>query len=119
MDLEVVKSDLAQLSMESAGEENGKMHQGICPSEPIIFGSHDVDEPVNIKGISASVPDVPKDVVDEWPEAQKIHSFFFVKYRSYEDPKLKAQLEYADSDLRKKDQARSQLIEKMRAKKVS
>ncbi|KAG5551261.1 hypothetical protein RHGRI_009624 [Rhododendron griersonianum] len=117
MDLEVVKSDLAQLSMESACEENGKMHQGICPSEPIIFGSHDVDEPVNIKGISASVPDVPKDVVDEWPEAQKIHSFFFVKYRSYEDPKLKAQLEYADSDLRKKDQARSQLIEKWRAKK--
>lgn len=117
MDVEVVKSDLAQLSMESASEENVIMHQGIGPSEPIKFGSHGVDEPVNIEEISASVADFPKDVVDEWPEAMKTHSFFFVKYRSYDDPKLKVALENAESDLQKKIQARSQLIEKVKAKK--
>jgi hypothetical protein len=60
----------------------------------------------------------PKDAKDEWPEPKQTHAFFFVKARSYEDPKIRAKLEQADKEFQKKIQARSKLIEAVRAKKV-
>ncbi|GJM99012.1 hypothetical protein PR202_ga16070 [Eleusine coracana subsp. coracana] len=60
----------------------------------------------------------PKDVRDEWPEPKQTHAFFFVKVRSYEDPKIRAKLELADKEFQKKIQARSKLIEAVRAKKA-
>jgi hypothetical protein len=60
----------------------------------------------------------PKDAKDEWPEPKQTHAFFFVKVRSNEDPKIRAKLEQADKEFQKKIQARSKLIEAVRAKKV-
>lgn len=60
----------------------------------------------------------PKDAKDEWPEPKQTHAFYFIKIRSFEDPKLRAKLEQADKEFQKKIQARSKLIEAVRAKKA-
>ncbi|KAG0455932.1 hypothetical protein HPP92_023720 [Vanilla planifolia] len=60
---------------------------------------------------------VPKDAVDEWPAPKQMHSFYFVKYRSFEDPKLKAKIEQADKEVQRKSQARTQTMEALREKK--
>lgn len=60
----------------------------------------------------------PKDAVDEWPTPKKIHVYYFVKFRSYEDPQLKNKIDQADKDLQKKNQARSQLFDQIKLKKV-
>eukprot|EP00252_Welwitschia_mirabilis_P004540 TRINITY_DN1486_c0_g1_i1.p1 TRINITY_DN1486_c0_g1~~TRINITY_DN1486_c0_g1_i1.p1 ORF type:complete len:627 (+),score=194.49 TRINITY_DN1486_c0_g1_i1:215-2095(+) len=60
---------------------------------------------------------VPKDVKEEWPAPQEIHTFYIVKLRSYEDPKLKAKIDQADIDLQKKSQARFQITEKLKEKR--
>uniref|UniRef100_A0A5B6Z1W4 Putative proton pump-interactor 1 n=1 Tax=Davidia involucrata TaxID=16924 RepID=A0A5B6Z1W4_DAVIN len=126
MGVEVVESELAQVSVETGSEENssllhekenGKLNQGPGLNEPIKFGSHGTDEPV--KGEAKNVPEVSflKDAVDEWPAPKQVHSLYFIKYRSYEDSKLKAKLDQADKDIQKKTQARSQIIEKLREKR--
>ncbi|PSR95690.1 Proton pump-interactor like [Actinidia chinensis var. chinensis] len=126
MDVEVVKSELAQVTVESGIEENnsllhekenGTVHQGFELTEPIKFGSHSVDEPLNGEGNNAHVANFPKDAADEWPAQKQNHSFYFVRYRSYDDPKLKAKLEQVDKDLQKKSQQRSQILDKIRAKR--
>lgn len=85
----------------------------------IKFGSHGAEEPA--KGELNKIPDsnLPKDVVDEWPEPTQIHSFYVVRYRAFEDQNLKAKLDLADKDLQKKNQARSQLFDKLKTKRVS
>ncbi len=60
---------------------------------------------------------VPKDVKDEWPAPKEIHTFYFVKFRSYEDLQLKRKIDQADKDLQKKIQARYQITEVLRAKR--
>ena len=62
---------------------------------------------------------VPKDVKDEWPAPKEIHTFYYVKFRSYEDLQLKLKTNQANKDLQKKNQARYQIIEALRAKRVS
>ncbi|XP_073109021.1 proton pump-interactor BIP131 [Elaeis guineensis] len=59
----------------------------------------------------------PKDAVDEWPAPQQFHTFYFVKFRSYEDPKLKAKIEQTDKDIQKKNQTRFQITEALKAKR--
>ncbi|XP_052208255.1 proton pump-interactor 1-like isoform X1 [Diospyros lotus] len=126
MDVETVKSELAPVSLESGNEdsnslahdkENGTVHEGSRPSEPMKVGSQGIDEQKTQEGNNASEANLPKDAADEWPAPNQIHSFYFIKYRSYEDPKLKAKLDQADKDIQKKTEARSQLIEKLRAKR--
>ncbi|KAA8523909.1 hypothetical protein F0562_010332 [Nyssa sinensis] len=126
MDVEVVEPELAQVSVVTGSEENSsllqekeneKMDQEPGINEPIKFGSHVIDEPVKGEGNHVPEANFPKDAVDEWPTAKQIHSFYFIKYRSYEDSKLKAKLEQADKDVHKKTQARSQIIEKLREKR--
>ncbi|KAL3503208.1 hypothetical protein ACH5RR_037657 [Cinchona calisaya] len=124
MGLEVAESKLAHVSGETAGEnnsllkENGKISEVMELNEPIKFGTHGVDE--SVKGETNKVADVnfPKDAVDEWPAPKQTHSFYFVKYRLHEDQKLKSKLDQADTELQKKNQARSQLIEKLRKQKA-
>ncbi|KAL3508683.1 hypothetical protein ACH5RR_028084 [Cinchona calisaya] len=124
MGVEVVESKLAHVSGETTGEENnllkenGKISEVMGLTEPIKFGSHGMDEPV--KGESNKVAEVnfPRDAVDEWPAPKQIHSFYFVKYRLHEDQKLKAKLDQVDTELQRKNQARSQLIEKLRKQKA-
>ncbi|XP_028117968.1 proton pump-interactor 1-like [Camellia sinensis] len=127
MDVEVVKSELVPVSVESGSEENssslhekenGTLNQETGLNEPIKFGSHGMDEPVDREGSNIPVADFPKDVVDEWPEPKQIHSFYLVKYRTYEDLKLKAKVELADKDQQKKNQAKFQISDKFWAKKV-
>lgn len=60
---------------------------------------------------------VPKDVKDEWPAPKEIYTFYFVKFRSYEDLPLKLRTDQADKDLQKKIQARYQITEALRAKR--
>ncbi|XP_072982540.1 proton pump-interactor BIP131-like [Typha latifolia] len=59
----------------------------------------------------------PTDVVDEWPAPKQIHTFYFVKSRSYEDPKLKAKIDQADKEIQKKNQARYQITEALKEKR--
>ncbi|GMP65805.1 hypothetical protein CsSME_00026450 [Camellia sinensis var. sinensis] len=128
MGVEIMKSELAQGSVETGTEEsssllhekeNGTIHQGSGLSEPIKFGSHGMDEPVKREGNNVPVANFPTDAVDEWPAPPQIHYFFSVKYRPYEDPKLKAKLEQADKDYQKKKEAYFQIITKLRTKRVS
>ncbi|XAR68328.1 hypothetical protein NMG60_11003416 [Bertholletia excelsa] len=127
MDAEVVKSEVGQVSVESGNvessslldhKENVTLHEGTGTNESIKFGSHVTDELVDKEGTKAPEVNFPKDVVDEWPAPKQIHSFYFVKYRSYEDPKLKAKLDLADRDIQKKTQARSQILDKLKEKRA-
>ncbi|KAG6424386.1 hypothetical protein SASPL_114804 [Salvia splendens] len=111
--MEVVDSKLAldALSETDVSAEVGKVD--------IKFGSHGAEEPA--KGVElnkVAESNFPKDVVDEWPEPTQIHSFYIVRYRAFEDQNLKAKLDMADKDLQKKNQARSQIFEKLKAKRV-
>ncbi|KAG9448113.1 hypothetical protein H6P81_014241 [Aristolochia fimbriata] len=102
--------------------ENVKQNKGLPTEEPVELGTADGSKgPSNgpNKIESSPIPDggFPKDAVDEWPAPKQIHSFYFVRFRNFEDPKLRAKIELADKDLQKKNQARSQLAEALRAKK--
>ncbi|XP_057797391.1 proton pump-interactor 1-like isoform X1 [Salvia miltiorrhiza] len=113
MGMEVVDSKLAldALSETDVSAEVGKVD--------IKFGSHGAEEPtkaVELNKLSES--NFPKDVVDEWPEPTQIHSFYIVRYRAFEDQNLKAKLDMADKDLQKKNQARSQIFEKLKTKRA-
>ncbi|XP_042060631.1 proton pump-interactor 1-like [Salvia splendens] len=113
MGMEVVDSKLAldALSETDVSAEVGKVD--------IKFGSHGAEEPA--KGVElnkVAESNFPKDVVDEWPEPTQIHSFYIVRYRAFEDQNLKAKLDMADKDLQKKNQARSQIFEKLKAKRA-
>jgi len=77
--------------------------------EAAVFGS---ETTTNVADLAP-----PKDAKDEWPEPKQTYAFYFVKIRSFEDPKLRAKLEQADKEFQKKIQARSKLIEALRAKK--
>lgn len=68
-----------------------------------------------IEHITESV--APKDAVDEWPAEKQVHTFYFIRYRSYEDPKLKAKIEQADKEVQRKTQGRIQITEAIREKR--
>lgn len=117
-----VESKLAHVSVET-GSDNGSSlkENGTVPNEPIKFGSHGAEEPIKeeVKNAPATI-NLPKDaVVEDWPAPQQIHSFYFVKYRSFEDQKLKAKMELAEKELQKKNKARSQMIDNLRAKRAA
>ncbi|KAL7129538.1 hypothetical protein ABFS83_13G073900 [Erythranthe nasuta] len=113
MAVEVLKSNMVIVDNGSAANEsmdNEKVN--------IKFGSHGVEEPPKGETNSVSEPNnLPTDAVDEWPEPKQIHSFYIVRYRALEDHNLKAKLDLADKELQKKNQARFQIIEKLRAKR--
>ncbi|XXG90367.1 hypothetical protein AAC387_Pa12g2149 [Persea americana] len=99
-----------------------KPNQGSEYEEPIKFGAVDGSHGMSnwpSKGDSDPSADAkfPKDAVDEWPAPKQIHSFYFVRFRSYEDPKLKAKTDQAEKEIEKKNQARSQLTDTLRAKR--
>lgn len=110
MGMEVVDSSLA-LDEANIPVEVGKVD--------IKFGSHVADDPAKGEPNKLSEPDLPKDVVDEWPEPAQIHSLYVVKYRTFEDPNLKAKFDVTDKELQKKNQARSQIFEKLKTKRVT
>lgn len=122
----MVVPDVAQGPVESGGDEDtslmqekesGKSSQGLIVNDPISFGSHGNDE--KFKGEAKNVPEsnLPDHVVDEWPRPTQIHSFYFVRYRPYDDPTLKTKVDLADKDVQKKNLARSQITEKLKVKR--
>ncbi|KAF9590003.1 hypothetical protein IFM89_030153 [Coptis chinensis] len=128
MGVEVVAADITQVPVkdESAGDEafeikedNGTLEAESVDegaAEPIKFGSHGTDVPIK-EGEAVKIDNLPKDAVDEWPEPKKVHSFYFVKVRPYEDPKLKIKIDQAEKEIQKKNQARFQLTEAIKAKR--
>ncbi|KAL3652561.1 hypothetical protein CASFOL_002242 [Castilleja foliolosa] len=113
MAVEVANSNFAII--ENGTEANGSMDN---EKVNITFGSHGVEEPVKVEAPNVSESNVPKDAVDEWPEPKQIHSFYIVRYRALEDQSLKAKLDVAEKELQKKNQARQQIVEKIRAKRA-
>ncbi|CAA7039679.1 unnamed protein product [Microthlaspi erraticum] len=100
---EVAPAPFLSVTFEGKLETNGKVEQGKGDNVSVKFGSHGeapkkTEEKTN-KNVLIS--DVPKDAAEEWPAAKQIHSFYFVKNRHYEDPKIKAKLEAADKELEK------------------
>jgi len=112
--------EVAPAPFEAKPETNGKVEQGKGDKVAIKSGSHG-EPPKKAEESSSSSKissDVPKDAAEEWPAAKQIRSFYFVKYRHFDDPKIKAKLEVADKELEKLNKARSVVIEGLRAKKA-
>ncbi|XP_074558098.1 proton pump-interactor 1-like isoform X2 [Curcuma longa] len=59
----------------------------------------------------------PKDAVEEWPAEKKVHNFYLVRFRTFEDPKLKARIDNADREVTKCTQTRFQITEALKAKR--
>ncbi|KAL6529723.1 hypothetical protein OROGR_015346 [Orobanche gracilis] len=100
--------------------ENGSEAHILLDNEKvnITFGSHGVDEPVNVEVNNVSETNGPSNAVDDWPEAKQIHSFFIVRYRAMEDQIMRAKLDVAEKELHQKNQARLQIVEKIKAKRT-
>lgn len=122
MGVEVVTSggfEVAPAPFEGKPEKNGKLDQGNGDNVAIKFGSL-VEPPKKAEENNNNVSnsDVPKDVVEDWPAVKQIHSFYFVKYRSYNDPKMKDKLDTAEKELEKWKNARAAVLDELRAKKT-
>ncbi|KAL5730397.1 hypothetical protein ACHQM5_003223 [Ranunculus cassubicifolius] len=98
-------------------ESNGELKQAEGIIEPIKFGSHGADVPAKGEGEAVKSDSFPKDAVEDWPEPKQIHYFYFVRVRPYEDPKLKIKIEQSEKELQKKNQARFQLTDAIKAKR--
>lgn len=113
-------ADITQVEAAQAFENNGKLNKEVEVKgtvEPIKFGSHGTDVPVNGAEEAVANSVFPENAVDEWPEQKKVHAFYFVRVRPFEDPKLKTRIEYAEKELQKKNQAFFQLTDAIKAKR--
>ncbi|XP_038689114.1 proton pump-interactor 1-like [Tripterygium wilfordii] len=97
-------------------KEKGKLDKELG-NRPIKFGTHG-DEPIKVEGGDASDANFPKDAVDEWPAPKQIHYFYFVKYRPYDDPKIKAKIDLADKEIQKRNQSRFRVMEELKLKRA-
>ncbi|KAJ8483637.1 hypothetical protein OPV22_016122 [Ensete ventricosum] len=98
----------------------GDTKQGQGPEEPVSFGLVDNSNGANgdaKEGDHLTDANLPKDAVDEWPAAKKIHTFYFIRYRTIEDPKLKAKIDNADKEITKSTQTRLQITDALKAKR--
>ncbi|KAB5534623.1 hypothetical protein DKX38_017709 [Salix brachista] len=125
MGVEVVAPEKVQAPIDGVSEvdksvlhekENGKLGKVSGLTEPIQFGSHG-EEPVKAEGIDVTEANLPKDAVDEWPAPKQVHSFYFVTYRPYDDPKIKAKIDQAEKEIQKRNQSRFQITEELKAKR--
>ncbi|KAK9674115.1 hypothetical protein RND81_12G211800 [Saponaria officinalis] len=95
--------------------ENGKANE----SDPIISGLHSVDEEKSKEDVKdVENTNLPKDATDEWPVEPQVYSFWIVKYRPYEDPKLKLEMEQLDKDIQKKSAQISQIYDEINPKRA-
>lgn len=115
--MEVVGAEAAPAQVKVADEEvtlfQDKESQATAKEreEAAVFGSDNGKAAANDMA-------PPKDAAEEWPEPKQTYTFYFVKIRSFEDPKLRAKLEQAEKDFQNKIQARAKIIEAIKAKKV-
>ena len=97
-------------------KENGKLEQDLGAGKSIKFGSHG-DESANGEANSVADSNTPKNVTEEWPAPQQIHSFYFVRCRPFDDPSIKTKLDHLDKEISKKNQERFQITEALKAKR--
>ena len=123
MAVEVVGFEMVQGPMDTGAEggkpilnekEHGKLEKD--SSAAIKFGSHG-NESAKGEGNKASDSSVPKEAAEEWPAPKQIHSFYFVRCRPYEDPHIKSKIDQLDKEITKKNQARYQVTEALKAKR--
>ncbi|XP_013705741.1 proton pump-interactor 1 isoform X2 [Brassica napus] len=114
MGVEFVKSggfEVAPAPFEGKPETNGKVVDKVAIKKA-------EESPNNNNNNNVLISDVPKDAAEEWPAAKQIRSFYFVKYRHFDDPKIKAKLDVADKELEKLSKARSAVYEQLKAKRA-
>ncbi|KAK7324569.1 hypothetical protein VNO77_28241 [Canavalia gladiata] len=125
MAVEVVGFEMVQGPIENGAEggkpvlhekENGKPEQDLGAGEAIKFGTHG-DESAKGEGNDVSDLSAPKDAVEEWPAPKQIHSFYFIRCRPFEDPIIKSKIDQLDKEITKKNQARFQVTEALKAKR--
>jgi len=133
MTVEVVGFETVQGPAENSAEEdkpvsqeieNGKLEEEAEVADAITFGSNgdkSAKPEAEVAPDSNAVPDsdVPKDAVEEWPAPKQIHSFYFVRFRPYDDPTIKANLDKLDKEMSQKNQARIKVTDALKAKRVS
>lgn len=122
MGVDHLETELAHVSVETKTEGNILLHKenGILNQDSgIKFGSHGTEETGKNDVNNLPENSISMDAVDEWPAPKQIHTFYMVKYRSYDDQKTKGLLDQADKELKNINQARYQMTEKLRAKRVS
>ncbi|KAI4321867.1 hypothetical protein MLD38_035198 [Melastoma candidum] len=95
---------------------NGQLDQGVNHDGDMKLGSHG-DDLAGQEASKNSEANYPQDVHDEWPAPNKIHNFFFVRFRPVEDPEIKMKLDKADKEIQQKNQARFQITDKLKAKR--
>ncbi|KAF8409238.1 hypothetical protein HHK36_005312 [Tetracentron sinense] len=126
MGVEVLEADLTQVPAKDGNKgdsaylhenDDGKINRGPGLDEPIKFGLHGEEGPVEGKGNPFADVNFPKDAVDEWPAPKKIHCFYFFKFRSYEDPNLKAKIKQFDKEIQKKNHSGFQITEALQEKR--
>ncbi|KAF2286038.1 hypothetical protein GH714_009851 [Hevea brasiliensis] len=125
MGVEVVVSEMVQVPVETVVEldnsfmhekENGKLDKESGIKETINFGSHE-EEPAIQEGDEVADSKFPKDAVDEWPAPKQIYTFYFVRYRPFDDPKIKSKIDQFDREIQKSSQSRFQITEELKAKR--
>lgn len=97
-------------------KENGKLEQDSGAGETIKFGSHG-DESAKGEANDVSDSNSPTNAAEEWPAPKQIHSFYFVRCRPYDDPSIKTKIDLLDKEISKKNQARFQITEALKAKR--
>ncbi|CAA7407576.1 unnamed protein product [Spirodela intermedia] len=124
MGVEILKDDFTSQPVEDTADQNktGKLDQPCELEKTVNFDLVDSTQEtvgVAIADTNDSRNDnLPKDAVDEWPAPQKIHTFYFVKYQSHEDPKLKARLEQVDKEIQKRNKDRFLITEALKKKRA-
>lgn len=127
MGVEILGADVTPKQVEASEgnanfhtEMNGKQSSNFAEiNEPTKTGSVDLNGTIG-KAKEADNPvssNTPKDAVDEWPAPKQIHTFYFIRVRSYEDPKLKTKLGDADKDLQRMNRSRAEIIEALKEKR--
>ncbi|KMZ70900.1 proton pump interactor 1 [Zostera marina] len=103
------------------GDEKVAQDQVSGIEEPIKFGLLDsklvTNELEKEKLDNNKSASFPKDAADEWPAPKKVHSFYLIKVRSYEDPKMKTKVIQIDKEIQKKNQARFLIIQALKDKR--
>lgn len=92
--------------------------QGNGPDERergLVDNSNGANGDVVVQSADANFP---KDAVDEWPAEKKRHDFYCIRYRTFEDPKLKNKIDNADKEVTKYTNARLQITESLKSKRV-
>ncbi|KAH0449961.1 hypothetical protein IEQ34_020653 [Dendrobium chrysotoxum] len=123
MVMEVLGADITVGQVKTVIDEEGNMEKNRRMSMADVSEKSDLlDGSIVVNGETKEVEHVtdsavPKDAVDEWPENKPTHYLYFIRYRSYEDLKLKTKIEHADREVQRKTQARIQITEALREKR--